>query len=180
MDKQAKNNEQRKSRRALLKGTLGVTAAVTATAAIVPSRWTKPVVNAIVLPVHAQTSPEPPEPTCPELVIGNIVTGPVSGQAQCTITFDMLSADAAMPVTVTDISNSSLVDPDTVTYNGFGEATDTTGPRVVFQGATTNAPFECTDPINEVTFSVTFTCEDADPTTFTQDFLLSEIGTQAA
>jgi uncharacterized repeat protein (TIGR01451 family) len=47
------NENVNKSRRVLLNTTLGVGAL----GAVLPSTWTKPLVNAVVLPVHAMTSP---------------------------------------------------------------------------------------------------------------------------
>lgn len=141
--------------------------------------WQKPIINGIVTPAHAQTSPTPAD-LCPTIVIGNVITGPISGTttpAVCSITFDVLSGEAGTPLTITSITNSTLTANNTVLYDSFGEATDTTGPRVVWRGPASDAPF-CTDlvPIDEVTFTVTATCAAAPMMgTFTQDFTLADI-----
>lgn len=141
--------------------------------------WHKPIIGNIVTPAHAQTSPTPAD-LCPMILIGNILIGPVSGTSAvpvCSLTFDVLSGDASAPLTITSITNSALADNNEVTYDSFGEATDTTGPRVVWRGPASDAPF-CSDftPIDDLTFTVTATC-DAVPgmETFSQDFSLAEI-----
>jgi hypothetical protein len=145
--------------------------------------WQKPVINSIVMPAHAQTSPVVPvDPAalCPMILIGNVIFGPVSGANTppvCSVTFDVLSGTAGTPLTITSITNSTLAANNTVVYDTFGEATDTAGPRVVWRGPASDAPF-CSDlmPIDAVTFTVTATCA-AVPTmeTFTQDFALVDI-----
>lgn len=151
--------------------------------------WHKPMVNSVVTPAHAQTSPvEPPPPpppppnpedVCPMIVTGNVVFGPVSGSNTppvCSVTFDVLSGMAGTPLTITSITNTMAADT-TITYDSFGDVTDTTGSRVVWRGPATDAPF-CTNftVVNEVTFTVTATCAAApDAGTFTQDFTLTQI-----
>ncbi len=159
-------------RRSLLKGVLGISAA----AVVLPNRWTKPVVNAVLLPVHAQSSPVP---ECPAIVIGNVTFGPQSGTPAvpvCVVSFDVLSSDPAIPLTITAITNGDLGDDVTITYDSFGEATDTTGPRVIWAGPASDAPF-CSDntPIDDVTFTVTATCAVTDSVEIMQDFTLAEI-----
>lgn len=171
-----KNNPQPSNRRRLLKGAVGASAL----ASLLPSQWSKPVINAVLTPAHGQTSPvdppppPPPPPMCPDAIIGNVVTGPVSGQAQCTVTFDILSTDSTQPLNIVSVTDNSA-DPAMVTYDSFGTATDTSGPRVIWQGPTVGAPFDCNDPVVDVTFTVTLTCDAAGATEFTQDFLLSQI-----
>lgn len=145
-----------------------------AIAIVLPSKWSKPVINAVVLPAHAQTS----SATCPRVAIGNVVFGPISGggaQPQCTVTFDVLSADSAN-VTVINIENSALLNGASVTYNGFGTATQTTGPRIIWQGNAAEAPFCSTvSPSDPVSFTVTYTCDAVNGEEFTQVFELSDI-----
>lgn len=144
--------------------------------------WHKPVVNAVLTPAHAQTSemPEPePEPEpCPTLTTGNVTTGPVSGTnvpAVCTATFDIFNSDSATEVTVTAIDTGTLPANVTVDVQDLGVTTPTSGPRVVWRGPATDAPF-CSDlmPTDDITFTVTASCTD-NPTPFTQTFMLSEI-----
>lgn len=143
--------------------------------------WHKPVVNSIVMPAHAQTSvlPPLPEELCPRIVIGNVVFGPVSGTttpAVCNATFDVLSGDAAVSLTINSITTNTLSANVTVDVQDLGVATSTSGPRVVWRGPATDAPF-CSDlePTDDVVISVTATCDAAGGETFIEDFLLSEI-----
>lgn len=163
------NNHTASSRRLALKSMLGATAAVAA----LPRQWQKPLINAVILPAHAQTS------ACPLIVIGNVTSGPQSGTndpALCRVTFDVLSDDPTQSLDIISITNSALADDVAITYNGFGEATDTDGPRVIWAGPASDAPF-CVDfTINDdVTFTVTATCDVANGQNFQQEFLLSEI-----
>ena len=153
------------NRRKLLMG-LGTT-----TAAAV---WHKPVVKSIVLPAHAQAS------ICPMIVVSNVVFGPVSGTTMppvCSTTFDVLSGDSVIPLDITSITTSTLAADTTVDVQDLGTATNVVGPRVTWQGPASDAPF-CSDamPIDDVTFTVTATCDAVmGGGTFSQDFLLSEI-----
>lgn len=156
-------------RRTLLKTTLGLGAV----AAAVPGRWSKPVINTVLLPVHAQTSP-----VCPMIVVGNVVFGPqspVSSPPVCTTSFDVLSSDASTDLNIVSVTNGPLGSDVSVTYGSFGVATATTGPRVIWAGPASDAPF-CSDnmPIEDVVFTVTASCA-AVSGQFTQDFLLSDI-----
>jgi len=162
-------------RRQLMLGTLGA-------GAVLPAQWTKPLINSVLMPAHAQMSPDPlpnPEDVCPMIVVGNVLFNPVSGTNTppvCVVTFDVFSSDATASLTITDISNNSTADT-TVTVTDLGVATDATGPRVVWQGPAVDAPFCGTiEPIEDVTFTVTATCAAAlGSGTFTQDFVLSSI-----
>ena len=152
--------------------------------------WHKPMINQVITPAHAQTSPvdPPPLPTpqelCPMITTGNVVFGPVSGNNTppvCTATFDVLSGDSAVPLDIISIETGTLPADTTVDIQDLGTATDSMGPRVVWQGPATDAPF-CSDlmPIDDITFTITATCDavnsqDTDGDTFTQEFMLSEI-----
>ena len=153
---------------------------------IVMTAWHKPIINRIVTPAHAQMSPvdppvDPPNPedVCPMIVIDDVVFGPLSGTSTppvCSVTFDVFSGTAGTPLTIVSITNTTAADT-TIIYDTFGEVTDTSGSRVVWQGPATDAPF-CSDfmVVNEVTFTVTATCAAAPSAgTFTQDFTLTEI-----
>ena len=159
------------TRRELLKGVMGAGALSIA----LPDSWAKPIVNAVLLPAHAQTS------ACPEMVIGNVTFGPQSGTptpAVCRATFDVLSGDPAIPLNIISITNGPLGADVTIIYDSFGEATDTTGPRVVWAGPDADAPFCRIDqsvPTDDVTFTVTADCDVAGSVQITQDFTLSEI-----
>lgn len=120
-----------------------------------------------------------PADLCPVIVIGNTVSGPVSGTnvpPVCTLAFDILSGTAGTPLTITSVTTSALPANTTVTVDGLGEATDSVGPRVVWSGPAVNAPF-CLpiEVIDDITFTVTASCDASSGDTFTQDFLLSSL-----
>jgi len=145
------------------------------------SVWHKPIVNAIVLPAHAQTSPTPapaPEPApappppviCPDIIVGNAQSSALSGAdtfTSCGVTFDIFSSDPATPLEITGIANSALATGVTVSNDGLGPATDSSGPRVTWLGPISgSAPDDCSTPstvvpADDVTFTITATCEGA-------------------
>lgn len=158
----AKNNV--KDRRRLLLG-LGAGGAAVA--------WRKPLMDAVVLPAHAQMS------VCAMITLGNVVTGPVSGSSTppvCQATFDVLSATAGMTLDIISVTTSTLPANVTVSIDPPGPATDSTGPRIVWRGPSLEAPF-CipVTPQDEVTFTVTATCAAAGGGTFSQDFTLTSL-----
>ena len=163
------------SRRGLLKSAIGVGALGAVLSTTLQSTWTRPVINAVVLPAHAQTS------ACPDAIIGNVTFGPQSGSsmpAVCRLTFDVLSSDTATPLNVISITNGSLGSNVTITYDSFGVATGTTGPRVVWAGPDADAPF-CriaqSVPIDDVTFTVTADCAILGTPQIVQNFTLLQI-----
>ena len=144
-------------------------------------------------PAHAETSPidppiDPPTPpnpedVCPVITTGNVTAGPVSGTTTppvCSVTFEVLSADPATPITIVAIDAGTLPADTTVDIQDIGEATDAGGPRVTWRGPASDAPF-CMDlqPTDDVTFTVTATCSAASTEVnmgqYQQTFLLSEI-----
>lgn len=163
----------KKNRRDILKGA-GILSVLTV--------WHKPIVNSVVLPAHAQTSTPPPPPPadlCSGIVIGNVVSGPVSGSTTppvCTTTFDVLSDNSRGDITIVSIQEDVLPANTSLTVQSLGTATSTTGPRVTWRGPASDAPF-CTNPvpIDDIVFTVTATCSAAGGREFTQDFRLSEI-----
>jgi hypothetical protein len=60
----AKNSELEKEqdRRDVLKGGVVVGGAAVAAALALPKKWTRPLVEAVIVPAHAQTSPGAPTP----------------------------------------------------------------------------------------------------------------------
>lgn len=157
--------------------------------------WHKPIINSIVTPAHAQTSPmdppvdppvDPVDPlpseVCPMITTGNLVSSSVSGANSliaCSATFEILSSDAAASLTIISIDNSALTTGATITVQDLGAATDSSGPRVSWTGPSADAP-TCSNPqpTDDITFTVTATCAAASalsPSTFTQEFLLSAI-----
>ena len=140
------------------------------------SAWHKPIVNAVLVPAHAQLSPEPePEPdpdppvvVCPAIIAGNAQSSGLSGTASftsCGVTFDIFSSDPAVPLEITSIGTNPLGADVSVTNDGLGPATDTTGPRVTWMGPISgSAPDDCVSPstvvpAEDVTFTITATCE---------------------
>ena len=154
-------------RRRILLG-LGTTSAMVA--------WHKPIVKAVLVPAHAQTSPPPPPPLpCPDIIVGNAQSSGLSGAqsfTSCGLTFDIFSSDPATPLTITAITNDALGTDVTVTNDGLGTATDLIGPRVTWIGPIVgSAPSDCVTtsaifPVDDVTFTIEATCADSpDPVT---------------
>jgi len=145
-------------RRKILLG-LGTTSAMAA--------WHKPIVNAVLVPAHAQTSPPPPPTVCPDIIAGNAQSSGLSGAdsaTSCGVTFDIFSSDPATPLEITSIGTNPLAAGVSVTNDGLGPATDSTGPRVTWIGPIAGAaPDDCVTPANvvpvdDVTFTITATC----------------------
>lgn len=140
-------HEYKRTRRGLIKGGIGLGAIATA--------WKTPIVNEVVLPAHAQTS------LCPMVLPGNITQQPGSGQpSRCSLEFEMLSSEPSS-VNIVSITNTTLGANDEISYplGTSGAATSSSGPRVVWLGESLSAPFNCQDPITEVQFTVTYTCQ---------------------
>jgi len=150
--------------------------------------WQKPIINSVVVPAHAQmtttqapvTTAAPtttPAPVCPDIVIGNIASNALSGansNTSCGLTFDILSSDAATALEITAIDNGTLGTGVTVTNDGLGQATTTSGPRVTWMGPINgSAPSDCVNvadivPTDDVMFTIMATCDTApDPVTLT-------------
>jgi hypothetical protein len=55
--------EKEQGRRDLLKGGVVVGGAAVAAALSMPKKWTRPLVDAVIVPAHAQTSPGAPTPS---------------------------------------------------------------------------------------------------------------------
>ena len=170
---------------------------ITGAAAIVV--WHKPVINTIVLPAHAETSPVPsptpptspdpspapaPPPTaeelCPMVVAGAPETSAVSGDGSitdCSGFFMIFSSDPTTPLTIIDITTSSLPANTTVSIQDLGTATDSQGPLISFQAPFATAPI-CTDfvPEEDITFTITATCDAVtDGDTFTTEISFSSL-----
>jgi uncharacterized repeat protein (TIGR01451 family) len=129
----------------------------------------------------ADTPVTPAQDLCSMAVTGNTVFGPVSGTSVppvCSLTFDILSGTAGVPLTIVSVTNNALPADNTITYDTFGEATEITGPRVVWRGPASDAPF-CSDLMptdqNDITFTVTATCTAAGGREFTQSFTLADV-----
>ena len=113
-------------------------------------------------------------PVCPlPVVSGAIASGATSGGAPCTFTFDVVSGDSDVPLTVVSITDSGGAATTTVEFDPFGEVTSTDGIRVVVSNTAT-APF-CDDLslFGDVIFSVTTMCEANPEPVVTQFSLLS-------
>lgn len=128
---------------------------------ILPSAWTKPIVNSVIMPAHAQTSLP-----CPEVIVGNSAFSVGSAAGTCGLSFEFLSADAAMPLNILSIQNSAPVGTDAVTYASgtTGVVTSVSGLSVNWVGQSVGAPFACnTDtpvPVNDITFIVSYNCDN--------------------
>ena len=61
-DAKGADREQTQGRRDVLKGGVVVGGAAVAAALSLPKKWTRPLVEAVIVPAHAQTSPGAPTP----------------------------------------------------------------------------------------------------------------------
>jgi len=61
-DKKDPKDVEIEARRNVLKGGVVVGGAAVAAALMLPKKWTRPLVEAVVVPAHAQTSPGAPTP----------------------------------------------------------------------------------------------------------------------
>ena len=113
------NDRINKSRRVLLSTTLGLGAL----GAALPSTWTKPIVSAIVLPTHAQTSPVPDFSVeksqsggpSPAMVVGDVIEYTIV----VTNTGDVDLTEVVATDTLPDGTVVVLADPiESVTTNG--------------------------------------------------------------
>lgn len=176
------------SRRRLLK-TLAVSCGAIGTAAVLPETWTKPVVDAVVVPLHAQTSPVLNPSALAGAWVGqwNNVTFGSTGAARATVTVD---AQAQTFVVVLDLDGNvfggSNPPPDTFygTYTSesgtFGGVSPTLGTvsmtitkNGVVSGSFTNIPNaglkdeKLTGALTPQTYTVNFTITFTDNSTAT-------------
>ena len=149
-----------------------------ASLSLLPSSWTKPMVNSVLLPAHAQTSviEVEPEVECQVLSVGNGTFSAGSAPGTCGLSFEFVSGDATTPLNVISIANTTPVGTDQVTYSsGTSGSVTASGLGVVWLGQAVGAPFACAAdapvPINDVTFTVTFNCAD-NPAVQTMTFSL--------
>jgi len=164
-------------RRKLLFG-LGGAGAIVLT---LPSKWSEPIINSVMTPAHAAAS------ACPMIVTQALSSETLSGgSTDCLLNFDVLSSDATMPLSITNITTAPFAGDATVMFDGqpaFAgpvQATNLTGPRVVWSGDAVGGAFECADlvPVDDVVFTITATCDAAsehDPQEFTLTISLTEI-----
>lgn len=144
---------------------------------VLPAVWTKPVVNSVLLPAHAQASAVI---ACPMLTTGAGSFSVGSASGTCGLSFELISGDASIPIDVISITNTTPVGTDAVTYSGgtSGSVTATSGLVVNWVGQAIGAPFACAAaapvPVNEVTFTATYNCA-SDPAVQTMTFSLQTI-----
>ena len=153
--------------------------------------WHKPIINALMLPAHAQTSElirlapreipfVAPEERCSMILLGNaeVSASASANPSMCSITFSVLSASPTDELDIVSITTSALAAGTTFVITGdqLGVATDTVGPQATWSGPTVEAPV-CTSPtlIDDVTITVTASCVAANGLPFSQDFLLSSL-----
>jgi len=81
----------------------------------------------------------------------------------CGVTFDIFSSDPATPLEITSIGTNPLTAGVSVTNDGLGPATDSTGPRVTWIGPIAGAAPDdtitatCAGVTDPVTLVVTLT-----------------------
>ena len=119
-----KSNE---SRRKLLKSIAAGSGAIVAGKSL-PESWSRPVVDSVMLPVHAQTSPPPPPP--PQLTYSCSVVG------QSSIALLGIPLPGPIDYTVTNTGTGSL----TGGFIAVGATSGTTGGLFTDQSATLPDP----------------------------------------
>jgi len=141
------DNPQQQSRRQLLATTLGLGVATT----VLPKAWQTPVLNSVLTPAHAQMS------ACGVPMIANAMASPGSGATDCAIQFNIVSDST--DINIVSITNSAVTAPDSITYGAFGVASSSSGPQVSWSGSAIGGiTVACNDPVNDVTFTVTYNC----------------------
>lgn len=138
--------------------------------------WSKPVVESVVLPAHAESTPT--TVVCPSIEVELVAEPTPSGNA-CVHQFVVLSADPGVPVEVTSITsdldgnNLGVVVDDTLP----AEATNSEGVgfSVISIGfIDPQDPNTCTFVANpEVVITVEWTCEGGEPAQ--QTFNMSDL-----
>lgn len=157
-------NKVNPDRRKVVLSALGVSVLGVA----LPTKWSKPVINAVVTPAHAETSPgsdpDPgPIPVCPDLVVGNaVITSAVSGQpvGSCSISFDILSSDPAEPLNVTSIANNAAAGVIINVSAPTGVVTDSNGINITWIDVAPVCSGTVAQIINDVTFTITAECDN--------------------
>ena len=148
------SNKVNPDRRKVVLSTLGLSVLGVA----LPTQWSKPVINAVISPAHAQMSP-----TCPDLVVGNaVITSAVSGQpvGSCSISFDILSSDPAVPLNVTSIANNAAAGVIINVSAPTGMVTDSSGINITWIDVAPVCTGTAAQIINDVTFTITAECDN--------------------
>ena len=110
------------SRRKLLKSIAAGSGVIVAGKSL-PESWSRPVVDSVMLPAHAQTSPPPPAAGCGTLTITNIIRTPPGG--------------GATPV---DIQCGDTVNSNVLTFSFNVTPVPPSGTTVSLNGCMTAAP----------------------------------------
>ena len=164
------SNKVNTNRRKVLLSTAGLGVLGSA----LPSQWSKPLVSAVISPVHADMSttttlmPTTVMPTttlapavCPALATDNVQVSVPSGQpaGTCSVSFDIVSSDPATPLEVTSIADNASAAVMINLSAPTGPVTDTGGITVVTLGLSTSCTATGTASILEdVTFTIDATC----------------------
>ena len=119
------------NRRKLLKSIAAGSGAIVAGKSL-PESWSRPVVDSVMLPAHAQTSPAPPAPPTvftvtpdPQSVTSNEATTSPPHQDAIAIVFDgqsngtMVIGDAPADVGCTNVAFMADSDPNQTTWDNY-------------------------------------------------------------
>lgn len=115
-------SESNKSRRKLLKSIAAGSGAVIAGKSL-PESWSKPVVDSVLLPVHAQTSPSPCTPC---LVAATYCVGGGNGSIEMAV-----AANGTVTVTYSAFDSSPQTDIVDPCAGGAFSVSDTSGNNTV-------------------------------------------------
>ena len=116
-------SESNKGRRKLLKSIAAGSGAVIAGKSL-PESWSKPVVDSVILPVHAQTSP--PTPCTPCLVAANYCVGGGNGSIEVAV-----AVDGTVTVDYSAFDSSPQTDNVDPCAGGAFSVSDTSGNNTV-------------------------------------------------
>ncbi|MFT5135640.1 MAG: hypothetical protein ACI8XV_000666 [Arenicella sp.] len=121
--------------------------------------WSAPVIAAISLPVHAQTSSCTTAPTLQAVTPAKCAGENPQGEA----TLRIISSDALVDVQILSVTDNAVV-PNAITYSATsGIVGANSGLDIKWDGPSTDA-VTCL-PAQDVTFTITYTCSN-DPLDF--------------
>ena len=147
------------SRRKLLKSIAAGSGAIVAGKSL-PESWKRPVVDSVMLPAHAQTSPpSPPSPTFSCSVVGQASIDVTSGTVAGPI-FYVVTNTGTGPLTGGNVNVTRSSTNVTFGSNVIGSIPDPLAPGDSFQISLTNIAIPSTCPTTE-TITVEFTSNES-------------------
>ena len=154
------------SRRKLLQNSL----ALSLVGSFLPTNWTKPVINTVILPVHAMTSDETPDETPDEGCSSGFIEEPVSEAILITIT----GSEVSGPIVAT-LGNSTFAGSETLSLGMCANNVDELTETIEFSGSLDSSTNTITGDIVIRQFcSGALACEQITSYTVTQTVISDE------